>query len=145
MVLYRNNTYKDAAEKGTQCEEFNDVLVIINSLTLLKRALGDESNEKLSLILEKGSLDYNITIIIGEQSKAISSVSYEKWYKNNVSVSDGIWVGNGITEQYQMKANKTTSEMHEDISAEFGYSLVKGKCVKIKLLNERKADEEDDQ
>lgn len=145
LVLYRNNTYKDAAEKGTQCEEFNDVLVIINSLTLLKRALGDESNEKLSLILEKGSLDYNITIIIGEQSKAISSVSYEKWYKNNVSVSDGIWVGNGITEQYQMKANKTTSEMHEDISAEFGYSLVKGKCVKIKLLNERKADEEDDQ
>lgn len=144
LVLYRNNTFKDAMEKGIKCEEFEDILVIINSLTLLKGALNDEANEKLSLILEKGSSDYRLTIIIGEQSKAISSMSFEKWYKNKVLASDGIWVGNGITEQYQMKANKTTSEMHEDITAEFGYSLIKGKSIKIKLLGEKKEEESDD-
>jgi len=145
LVLYRNNTYKDAVEKGENIEEFENLFVVINSLSMLKTALSDEGNEKLSLILEKGTLEYNITIVIAEQVKNVSSVSFEKWYKANVSPSDGIWVGSGITEQYQMKANKTTSEMHEDITPEFGYSLIKGKCVKLKLLNNKMREENDDE
>ena len=94
---------------------------------------------------EKGTKEYNINIVIAEQVKNISSVSFEKWYKANVSPSDGLWIGNGITEQYQMKANKTTSEMHEDITPEFGYSVIKGKCVKLKLLSNRAEEEEDDE
>lgn len=145
LVLYRNNTFKDAIEAGANCEEFTDVLVIVNSLAALKGVVGDEANEKLALILEKGSLDYNITIIIGDQSKALSSVSFEKWYKSKVSASDGIWIGSGITEQYQMKASKTTSEMHEEITSEFGYSLIKGKSTKVKLLNEKVEGDGDDE
>lgn len=137
LVLYRNNTYKEALESGSSVENFEHVLVVINSLSSLKATLTDQGKEKLGLILEKGAIEYNITIIIAEQVKYISSVSFEKWYKANVSPSDGIWIGNGITEQYQIKANKTTSEMHEDITPEFGYSLIKGKCVKLKLLNNK--------
>ncbi len=90
-------------------------------------------------------MDYNITIIIGDQSKALSSVSFEKWYKSKVSASDGVWIGSGITEQYQMKASKTTSEMHEEITSEFGYSLIKGKSTKVKLLNEKVEGDGDDE
>ena len=143
LVLYRNNTYKDALEKGETVETFERQVVVINSLAMLRNALSDQGNEKLSLILERGVLEYNITVIIAEQSKSMSSVTFEKWYKANVSPSDGLWIGSGITEQYQLKANKTTSEMHEDITAEFGYSLIKGKCVKVKLLSE-KAEEENE-
>ena len=143
LVLYRNNTYKEAHESGKSVETFEQILVIINSLSMLRAALSDKGNEKLALILDKGTVEYNVTVIIAEQVKNISSVSFEKWYKTNVSVSDGIWVGNGITEQYQMKAGKNTSEMHEDITSEFGYSLIKGKCIKLKLLN-NKTEEDDD-
>lgn len=145
LVLYRNNTYKDALEKEEPVENFEHVLVIINSLSMLKSGLSEQAKEKLSLILEKGTIEYGITIILAEQVKNISAVSFEKWYKAHVSSSDGIWIGNGITEQYQMKANKTTSEMHDDITPEFGYSLIKGKCVKVKLLNNRMEEEDDDE
>jgi len=134
LVLYRNNTYKDSISNGTTCEEFSKVVVVISSLDAIKKNVSKETNEKFSLILEKGSLEYNINIIIGEQSKALSGVSYEKWYKDKVSQSDGIWIGSGITEQYQLKANKTTNEMHEDITKEFGYVLHNGKSTRIKLL-----------
>ena len=137
VVLYRNNNYKDALEKGESPEEYERILVVVNSLSMLKSALSEQGNEKLSLILEKGALEYNVTFIIADQVKNISSVSYERWYKANVSVSDGLWIGNGVTEQYIMKANKTTREMHEDILPEFGYSFVKGNCIKIKLLNNK--------
>ena len=145
LVLYRNNTYKEALERGDEVENFEHLFVIINSLSMLKAALSDQGKEKLALILEKGTIEYNVNIVIGEQVKNISSVSFEKWDKANVSPSDGLWIGNGITEQYQMKANKTTSEMHEDITPEFGYSLIKGKCVKLKLLNNKAEEEEDDE
>ena len=145
LVLYRNNTYKEALESGEKVDDFEHLFVVINALSMLKDALSDQGKEKLSLILEKGTKEYNINIVIAEQVKNISSVSFEKWYKANVSPSDGLWIGNGITEQYQMKANKTTSEMHEDITPEFGYSLIKGKCVKLKLLNNRAEEEEDDE
>lgn len=141
LVVYRNNTFKEALEKEIVCEHFDDLLIVVNSLVALKEAIGAEANEKLSLILEKGTTDYNVTVIIGEQSKAVSSISFEKWYKTKVSPADGIWIGSGITQQYQLKAAKTTSEMHEDITAEFGYSLQKGKCVKIKILKNKKEEE----
>jgi len=141
LVLYRNNTYKEALERGEEPELFERRIIIINSLSMLKTALSDQGKEKLALILEKGTLAYNITIVIAEQAKNILSVAYEKWYKANVSTTDGLWIGNGITEQYQMKAGKTTSEMHEDITPEFGYSLIKGKCIKLKLLNNKSEEE----
>ncbi len=145
LVLYRNNTYKDALASGEEPEPFEDVFVLINSLATLRGCLSDQGNEKLSLILEKGTVNYGINIVIAEQVKNISSVSYEKWYKVNVSPSDGIWVGSGITEQYQMKAGKTTAEMHEEITPEFGYSLIKGKCIKLKLLNNPMEEDDDEE
>jgi len=143
-VLYRNNTYKDALEKGENPEEFNPILVVINSMAALQSVLSDEVNEKLSLILEKGTADYKVNVIIGEQVKNLSSYAYEKWFKANVSSSDGIWIGSGITEQYNLKANKTTSEMHDEITSDFGFALQKGKAVKVKVLK-TKAEVEDDE
>ncbi|MEE0863276.1 MAG: type VII secretion protein EssC [Lachnospiraceae bacterium] len=145
MVLYRNNTYKDAIEMGKEIEKFDNLFIIINSITMLKDNLSDQGREKLSLILEKGSVNYNINIVIAEVAKNISTVSYEKWYKTNVSAIDGIWIGNGITEQYYLKASKNTREMHEDISQEFGYSLIKGKSVKVKVLSNTMEEDNDDE
>ncbi len=135
-VLYRNNTYKTALENGEEPEKFEQMIVLINSISSLRSVLSNEQlKEKLSLILEKGSINYKINIIIAEQSKNISSMAYEKWFKNNVT-TDGIWLGNGITDQYQIKANKSTPDMYEDLTHEFALSILKGKCAKIKKLGQ---------
>ena len=36
-----------------------------------------------------------------------------------------------------IKPNKKTPDMYETITDEFGYSLIKGKCKKIKLLSDK--------
>ena len=134
LVLYRNNTYKTALAEGRDIEKFEKIVVFINSLSALRAILTDKGKEKLGLILEKGTTDYNICIIIGDQSKTISGVIYENWYKAHGSETNGIWVGNGITQQYNLKASRVTREMREEIPDNFGYSIVNGKCVKVKLL-----------
>ena len=83
------------------------------------------------------SSNYNIAIIVAEQCKKLSEYSFEKWYKTNASSNQVIWVGSGITEQYLIKPNKKTPDMYEAITDEFGYSLIKGKCKKIKLLSDK--------
>ncbi|WP_053598430.1 type VII secretion protein EssC [Bacillus sp. FJAT-18017] len=134
LVVYRNNSYKESLEKGIEPEQFDQKVIVINSVTALKSLLSSESAEKLGLILEKGEAKYNISFIIGEESRNLSGITFDKWYKRHISGSDGIWVGNGITEQFQLKPAKTTGEMREDMTAEFGFSLQKGKSVKVKLL-----------
>ncbi len=140
MFRDRNNAYKDVLEEGKKCTPFDPFILIINGMASMKAELDDTAKEQLNLILERGSKDYNITIIIADQVKALSSYAYEKWYKQQVTPGNGIWIGNGFAEQYQLKARKTTAEMRENISSGFGFSLIDGICKKIKLLSEKEED-----
>ncbi|WP_462410817.1 type VII secretion protein EssC [Neobacillus sp. Marseille-QA0830] len=145
LVLYRNNTYKDAIERGVEVEHFDQKVILINSIAALKNALSKEGQEKLGLILERGDAKYNMTILFAEQSKSVQGLTFDKWYKAQINPGDGIWVGGGITEQFNLKATKQTSEMREDMTAEFGFSLQKGKGVKVKLLNSEKENRDSDE
>lgn len=141
LVLYRNNSYKDALEAGKEPESYENVFVIINSLSALKGILNDDANERLSLILAKGKTDYHVYIVIAEQANAVSAVSYESWYKQNVSQTEGIWIGDGFSDQFYMKPSQMTSDLRRAIGSDFGYVVQKGKCVKIKILKNRTEDE----
>ena len=144
QVLYRNNTYKDALEKGESPEAFEEMVVMISGFSSLNDALSDVGKEKLSLILEKGRTEYGIHIFVGDQPRNLSPFSYEKWFKANVSASDGVFVGSGIADQYLMKTQKTTSEMHQDLAEGFGWVLRQGKPVLVKLLSEPETEEDDE-
>lgn len=135
LVRDRNNSYKDAISEGKTPPEFEEYLIVINSLADLMDVLDDTGKEKLSLILLKGQLNYRVKVIIGSEAKKISQYVYEKWYKTHLSQSDGIWVGPGIDEQYQIKISKITADMHEDIGKGFGYSIRKGRGTQVKLIN----------
>ena len=135
-VLERHNTIKDAENEGKEIPQYPLEVVIISSLYALKEQLEEKENEKLALVLEKGSSKLNVRIIIAESAKCIASYNFEKWYKTNISQTDGIWIGNGITDQYYLKLTKTTSEMTQEISNQYGYSVKAGKAVKVKLIYE---------
>lgn len=135
-VLERHNTIKDAENEGKEIPQYPLEVVIISSLYALKEQLEEKENEKLALVLEKGSQKLNVRIIIAESAKCIASYNFEKWYKTNISQTDGIWIGNGITDQYYLKLTKTTSEMTQEISNQYGYSVKAGKAVKVKLIYE---------
>lgn len=135
LILERHNGIKDAEEISSSVE-YEARVIFISSLSTIKELLDDERNEKLGLILEKCSEKMNVRIIIAETSKNISSYNFEKWYKSNVSASDAVWIGNGIADQYYLKIGKSIPEMNDDISNEYGFSIVKGRPVKIKVLSD---------
>ena len=134
MAVYRNNTYKEALEKNIKCEEFADYIILINSFSSLRNALSDQSKEKLNLVIEKGQKEYNYFFVLADSVKGFSRVMPEKWYKKHATNVDGIWIGNGITEQYVVKPSSLTRELRQDIKRGFGISVKGGKTTVIKLL-----------
>ncbi|MFK9090277.1 type VII secretion protein EssC [Bacillus salipaludis] len=134
MLVYRNNTTKDAVAEGKMPPVFEPIFCVIDSFIDMNNALSADGKDKLAVFLDKGS-SLAVHLIIGDQADRINSISYESWFKNHVSQSDGIWVGSGITDQYVLKTNKTTSDMYQEIPSGFGYCLKKGKPVLVKLLS----------
>ena len=140
LTAERNNSFKDAVQAEEEPEAFAQKVIVLNALSMLKGALSQEASDKLSLLLEKGEAKYGITVLIAETAKNMSGFAFEKWYKRHITLADGIWIGNGIAEQYQIKANKNTPEMFGEIDDAFGFSVVKGKPTMIKILNEKEAE-----
>lgn len=133
-LVTRNNTYKDALEQGKQPPQFEPITYIIESFHSLLSVISEDSKGKLFLLLEKGSADYQVQFIIADRISDFSTHSFEPWFKEHVSLSDGIWVGNGITDQYQLKLSKITNDLYEEIGEAFGYKIAGGKTVLVKLL-----------
>jgi DNA segregation ATPase FtsK/SpoIIIE, S-DNA-T family len=136
MLLHRNNTYKDMVEKGETPPSFEQKIVVINSLSNLKSKLTSVGNEKLNVILDKGDTKYNVIIIFSELAKNMSSMTFAAWFKKQVNVTCGLWIGSGIRDQTTMQMNKPSDDMYVDHSNEFGFSIINSKHVLVKLLNE---------
>jgi S-DNA-T family DNA segregation ATPase FtsK/SpoIIIE len=135
IAVQRNNVYKEAAEKGEATPKFERKIVIINSYSALREPISDESAEKLSLVLEKCESYYGLTIIIAETVKNISGFSFETWYKKHITQQDGIWIGDGLADQFQLKVSRRTSDAQDVTDAQFGFSVVNGNAALLKVLS----------
>ena len=78
----------------------------------------------------------NIKIIIIDTIEAIKTLSFEPWYKSNVDLSEGIWLGNGLGDQFTLKVTTNSRILREEIEPGFGYIIRKGKATLIKLMSD---------
>lgn len=131
----RNNTYKDAKMDPASLEKFEEKVYMIIGLKRFVEQLTDDGKEKLSILLAKAESFYKLHFVIAEAVSSMSSFSYEEWYKRHVNGSEGLWIGDGVADQYTLKISKVTNELYEEIGNEYGYSVVRNKPTLIKLLS----------
>ncbi len=135
-MVKRNNAFKDAQAEQRPLPEFDDKLILIRGLGKLLNQLSEDGQDKLKLVLEKGEASYRIFFIIADEESQISNYSYDSWCKKQISGKDGVWIGNGFTEQFILKASKTTREMYESIAEDAGYYLKRGQPTFIKVFSD---------
>ncbi len=140
-MVERNNTYKDSKLNLTSLDKFEEQLYVIFGFRKLYDILSADCKEKLSLLLEKAEAIYKIHFVIADSVSAISSFGYEAWYKKQMN-GEGVWIGDGIADQYMMKINKITSELYDEIGMDYGYAINRGKPTLIKLLSCNLGEEE---
>ena len=98
--------------------------------------LSQDSTKKLMEIfgINQKLLLLNVTII--DSSEIIKKYAYEDWFKNNVDLARGIWVGSGISYQSLFKTTNMERASREDIENTFGYVIQNGKGTLVKLLTD---------
>lgn len=131
----RNNTYKDSKMDPASLDEFEEKVYMIIGLKRFVEQLTDDGKEKLSILLAKAESFYKLHFVIAEAVSSMGSFTYEEWYKRHVNGSEGIWIGDGVADQYTLKINKVTNELYEEVGNEYGYSIVRNRPTLIKLLS----------
>ncbi len=136
MVL-RNNTYKDAHLDMSSLEVFDERLYIVIGIKRLFDKLTADGKDKLKTLLEKADDIYKIHFVFVETAVKLNEFSYDDWYKRHISNGEGIWIGDGVADQYILKVSKVTSSLYDEVGDSYGYRIQKGKYTLIKLLGAR--------
>ena len=76
----------------------------------------------------------NYNFIIVENAMKIKNHSYDEWYREYISGDTGIWVGNGITEQYVISTNIKDKNIINRCGESFGYAIRRENATMVKLL-----------
>ncbi|MCY1713976.1 type VII secretion protein EssC [Caproiciproducens galactitolivorans] len=143
-VLIRNNRYKESQLNPKSLDEFDRKAILILGLKRIHEQLSVDGRDKLKVLLERGEAIYRIHIVIADTANDFNSLSSEPWYRKHLSGTDGIWIGDGFTDQYVLKASKITSDLYQEIGDDFGYSVVRGKPVLVKPLSAKTSGSEGD-
>lgn len=141
-MVNRNNTYKTADMDEEALNGFEERVVVIVGIKRLFDALSDDGKDKLKLILEKGEAIYKIHFIIVDTATQLNSYNFEPWFKKQLTGTDGIWIGDGVADQYLLKVNKITSDLYEEIGAGYDYLFTRSRLTLVKLLSSDKKKEE---
>ena len=140
-TVERNNVYKDSKMNPNSLKDYDERVYVIVGFKRFCEQLSSDGKEKLDLLIEKAESFYKLHFIIVESVNEYSNYSYDSWYKRHITGADGLWIGDGIADQYMLKINKITSDLYEDVGNEYGYVVTRNKPSLVKLLSP-KYDEE---
>ena len=142
-MVERNNTYKDAKLDPESLEGFERRVVVLVGYKRFFSQLTPDGQEKMSLVLLKAESIYKLHFIVVDAISDFSSYNYEEWFKRQITGAEGIWIGDGVADQYMLKVNKVTNELYEEIGDEYGYVLNRNRPTLVKLLSSMEEEDEE--
>ena len=122
------------------------ILIIISGIEEFKNKLSMENQNKLNDFFTKVKNLGIINYLIIDSVDNVKKFEYESWFKDSVNLSDGIWIGDGINDQFTLKVSVRTDEVRESVDDDFCFVLKRGKPVLVKYVREfeTKLDSEDE-
>lgn len=140
-MVARNNAYKDAGMDLSVLADREEIIYVIVGFKRFHDKLSDQGKDKLHALLEKAEPYYKIHFILVDTAQQLGSFAYDTWFKRQISGADGIYIGDGVTDQYVLKMNNITKAMYQELEKDFGYMVSRNKPALIKLLTSRTEEE----
>lgn len=127
-AIYEANHYDDHA-----LSQFKKSTYIIFGFTTFLSRISIGKDELCEIFTVSKEYGVNQFIFVDSAEK-FKSLAYDPWYKESIDDSQGIWLGNGISDQYTIKLLSTPRELREEIPEGFGYVVKNGKATLVKLV-----------
>lgn len=133
-MVKRNNTYKDAGMDVASLDAFDERVYVIVGLKRFFDQLSEQAKEDMGLLLEKAEVCYKLRFVVCDTADQLNTFSYQAWFKRQIGGTDGIFVGDGIADQFLLKLNKITADLYTEVGCEYGYTVSRNRPKLIKLL-----------
>ena len=140
-----DENYNAFVNNGYQRDIFNNMqklTIVINGVDTFKGRLNPENQKEFKSVFEKVENLEFITFIFFDNVDSVKKYELESWYKSSANNKYGVWVGNGINEQFSLKVTERTKDVREYLSDEFGFVVKKGKLELTKFILEFNIEEE---
>ena len=137
LTVFIENNYNIYIENNYSRDSLvnkQKITIFVTGLDEFIKRLSDEVKKEFLSALEKGKDLEIINFIFIDTVANIKKQEYEPWYKTIISPNRGIWLGNGIADQFTIKLAKTTREQRELIPDGFGYSIKNGIATLVKFV-----------
>ena len=136
-----NKKYQDNNFDKNAISNIQSTVIFISGLDKFLAKISPDNKTAFGKMFELAKdLDKYFFVLIDSVDK-FKKVEYDDWYRGSVNNTRGIWIGDGIANQFSIKLTKTTKELYEEIGNRFGYVVERGTPVLIKLLEEGNGDE----
>jgi hypothetical protein len=89
---------------------------------------------KIEILFDSIKKGENSKLIFCDSTKNLKSLDFDPWYSKIKNNTDGIWVGNGFSEQQNFRVSKITKEMSDKYHNNYGFCLTESNAELIKLL-----------
>lgn len=79
-----------------------------------------------------------MNFIVTDTVDKLKKFNYDNWFKDNINTNDGIYLGNGLSDQMLINVSKRIPEMKEDVPYNFGFVIKKGVPSYVKFVEKYK-------
>ena len=110
-----------------------DVLCIIIGLDKFINDIENGENGFYEM-LKKAKELRNYNFIIVENATKLKSREFNTWYKMYINNDRGLWIGNGVREQYVIKVNINDKNIMNRCGDSFGHVIKQEEATPVKLL-----------
>ena len=111
-------------------------VIIIAGLDKFISKLSDDNKKLVGKMFEAGKELEKYCFLLVDSVDKFKKYEYEDWYRSSINNTRGIWVGDGIANQFTIKLAKTTKDLYDEVGNKFGYMVERGAPVLIKLLED---------
>ncbi len=122
------NKYLDTDKKQ------RNTLLIFNGIEKIYNSLSSKNKSLMEKLCEKTRDKNQYDVVFIDTENNLKKLNYETWFKNYVNTSNGIWIGNNISNQTILKISRSTRELRDIVKDNIGYKLYKGIPIRIKIL-----------
>lgn len=128
------NLYKENNFQTSILSDKDKVTIIIVGIENLLNKLESTTKTEFTTALKdaKELTTYNFVLI--DTIDKLKTISFEPWFKSTVDVTNGVWLGNGILDQFIIKLSISPRQLRQELPEDFGIIIKKGRPCVIKLL-----------
>ena len=137
---YYNDNFDNVLEKVVEfldklleAKATNEGIIIIYGVNKFITKL--ENTSKLEELIKKVKKYEKISIVLVDDANKIKNYQFESWFSGNFSISDGVWIGKGISDQNLLRLSTITREMTRECKNDMGYVVSEGSGTLVRFID----------